>query len=131
MKINSPMLDIYVDKEKADFKDINFDDACKAARLRAITALQIDDSGHCHKFPDFARSESCIQIEFIGMKMTGGMTGWGVMYHFRTWMEKEVEETKEPAECPSCKSTRIKYIPKHQIYLCFNCDDNFGGMHDL
>lgn len=28
-------------------------------------------------------------------------------------------------KCPTCKSDRTKYIHKHEIYLCFSCDDNF------
>lgn len=31
----------------------------------------------------------------------------------------------EGLRCPSCESSRIKWIHIHDIYLCFNCDDNF------
>ena len=33
--------------------------------------------------------------------------------------------------CPSCSSNRTKFIEKHKIWLCFNCDDNFEGAHSL
>jgi hypothetical protein len=93
--IKSKVLDIYIQSHRGA---LNFDEACNSARRQALMLLEISDDGHCHKFPEFKRSESSIKVGFIGLEMTGGMTGWSHYYHFQTWVEKQ----KDSISCGAC-----------------------------
>lgn len=68
--------------------------AAEQAMRRALFMWGIDDCGHSTKVKKWSRSRCAIRIEFVSMKMSGGMSGWSYQVEFKTWCEC-VDEDEE------------------------------------
>jgi hypothetical protein len=62
--------------------------AAKMAIDQALWEFGIDESGHSDKVADWERSSCSINVEFVSLRMSGGMGGWGTVVTFKIWCEK-------------------------------------------
>ena len=69
----------------------NFDRACDAAYLSALSWFGINEDGHALD-KRFDRSTSCLKVKFVRYLQTGSMGGQEAIYEFDTWMENNNEE---------------------------------------
>lgn len=65
----------------------DFDEACRLAYNAAIRKFKIDESGHCKDRETFPRNSSSLIVDFISLRIIGGMGGQDFHYKFSTFME--------------------------------------------
>lgn len=66
-----------------------FDCACSYAKQLARDMFGVTPEGHFDRVNDAERSTCSINIEFVGLVMSGGMMGWDHVYRFNAWVTKD------------------------------------------
>jgi hypothetical protein len=66
--------------------------AILAARQRALIRFGVDDDGHIRRVEGAERSNSTIEIKFLGLDIYGGMMGWNYIYKFKARVVKHDDE---------------------------------------
>ena len=69
-------------KLKVILDHIDFDGACKQVYRMALDHFQIDENGHCHKYPNIQRTEYVLEVKFREYRHIGSMAGQHVVYTF-------------------------------------------------
>jgi hypothetical protein len=64
------------------------EDASIEATKLACIEFGIDEYGHSNMISEWERSSCSIQIEFVGIKISGGPGGWEYNVSFYAWCEK-------------------------------------------
>lgn len=68
------------------------EEAARQAIRQAAFEFGIDENGHSSKVKEWERSCCSIEIEFVGVQMSGGMGGWQYNVVFRAWCEKHSDD---------------------------------------
>lgn len=68
---------------------VNLEIAMSQACSRALSQFKIDEDGNG---PDFERSTDSVEVRFVGVQASAGMSGVSFVFEFEAWIERRRDD---------------------------------------